>query len=252
MKIEIPKNCPCCDYPLVFVVDQLFCRNSACSAQLSKKLEHFTKTLGIKGAGPRTLEKLNLADITEIFYLDRDYVVKQLGSTLLADKLLNEIERAAKSSTFSTVLASFSIPLVGNTVAQKLSKVVNNFDEITEEKCKEAGLGEKVTSNIINWLNTEYLELKDFSPFTFSSNIIITQNTDETICITGKLSSFKTKTEATEELEKLGFKVVDSVTKTLKYLVDEQDKDSSKRKKAESYGVSIVTNLNQFMKDYNK
>jgi DNA ligase (NAD+) len=248
MKIEIPKNCPCCGYTLELVNDQLFCRNGACGAQLNKKLEHFTKTLGIKGFGPRTVEKLNLADITELFYLDRDSVIKALGSEKVADKLLDEIERAKKAD-FATVLASFSIPLIGNTAGSKLAKIVNNFDEITAEKCKEAGLGDKATNNLITWLNTEYSELKEFLPFSFSSKKITINTDGPTICITGKLSSFKTKAEATNILIELGFRVVDSVTKTLTYLVDEANKDSSKRKKAEEYGVTIINNLNNFLEE---
>ena len=250
MRIEIPKNCPCCGYTLEWVNDQLFCRNPSCSAQLNKKLEHFTKTLGIKGFGPRTVEKLDLADITELFYLERDYVVEALGSERLADKLLDEIERA-KGADLSTVLASFSIPLIGNTAATKVANVVNDISEITAEKCKEAGLGDKATQNLINWLETEYQELKEFLPFSFKSNTTTKINTTDTktICITGKLSSFKTKTLAATALAELGFKVVESVTKTLDYLVDEQNKDSSKRKKAEEYGITIINNLTQFLEE---
>lgn len=248
MKIEIPKNCPCCGYPLELINDQLFCKNSACGAQLNKKLEHFTKTLGIKGFGPRTVEKLNLADITELFYLDRDTVIKSLGSEKIADKLLDEIERA-KSATFSTVLASFSIPLIGNTAAIKLSNYVNTFEEITVDKCKEAGLGEKATNNLLSWLEKEYIELKEFLPFSFSSKKVTNSISGPTICITGKLSHYKTKTEASKILSEFGFRCVDSVTKNLNYLVDESDKGSSKRKKAEEYGVTIINNLNNFLEN---
>lgn len=249
MRIEIPKNCPCCSYTLEWVNDQLFCRNPSCSAQLNKKLEHFTKTLGIKGFGPRTVEKLQLADITELFYMDRDMVIAALGSERIADKLLDEIERS-KGADLATVLASFSIPLIGNTAATKLAVVVNDITEITAEKCKEAGLGDKATNNLLDWLDTEYQELKEFLPFSFKSNITRTNDADvKTICITGKLSSFKTKADAAVQLANLGFKVTESVTKTLNYLVDEQNKDSSKRKKAEEYGITIINNLNNFLEE---
>ena len=249
MKIEIPKNCPCCEYTLELVNDQLFCRNTACSAQLDKKLEHFCKTLGIKGMGPKTLEKLALGDLTEIFYLDLADLSTALGSEKVAVKLLEEIEKS-KMAGLATVLASFSIPLVGNTAATKLSAVVTSIDDITAEKCKEAGLGDKVTSNLINWVHTEYEELKEFLPFSFSSTKTSNTETIGTICITGKLTTFKNKADATAQLEALGFKVSDSVTKTTTYLVDETDKSSAKRKKAEEYGITIVTNLKDFLKEY--
>lgn len=248
MKIEIPTNCPCCDYPLELVNMQLFCRNTACSAQLFKKLENFAKVLGIKGFGPKTIEKLNLSDLTELFYLDPQSVQEVLGEKVTT-KLLDEIERA-KSADLATVLASMSIPLVGGTASKKIASVVNSIEEITPTTCKQAGLGEKVTENLINWISTEYQEMKEFLPFSFKSTPVVASNeTGETICITGKLVSYKTKAEATKLLEAAGFRVVESVTKTLNYLVDEDNKGSSKRQKADQYGVTIVTNINDFLKD---
>ena len=246
MKIQIPTNCPCCDYPLERVNDQLFCRNTACSAQLNKKIEHFCKTLSIKGMGEKTIEKLNLSDLTELFYLDRSDAIEALGSEKIVDKLLGEIERA-KSAPLATVISSFSIPLIGGTAGSKLAKVVSNLDEITAETCKMAGLGEKATSNLIDWLESEYREMKDFLPFTFETQSSSLSDYAKVICITGKLKSFKTKAEAQTILTSLGFKVSDSVTKTTNYLVDEENKQSSKRKKAEEYNIEIISNLIDFI-----
>ena len=249
MRIEIPTECPCCSYPLELVNDQLFCRNTACSAQLNKKVEHFCKTLGIKGMGSRTVEKLGLSDITELFYLDQEQVVESLGSEKVALKLLDEIERS-KSADLATVIASFSIPLVGSTASKKLCEVVTSVDEISYDTCKQAGLGDKVTQNLVAWLETDFQEMREFLPFSFKSQKSSSTNTNQkTICITGKLSSFKTKAEAYKSLEEAGYTPVESVTKTTNYLVDEEDKGSSKRKKAESLGITIITNLNTFLKE---
>lgn len=248
MKIDIPTNCPCCSYTLELVNDQLFCRNTSCGAQLSKKLEHFCKVLNIKGMGPKTVEKLQVSDITELFYLELDDLIAALGSAKIAEKLLQEIE-GAKNSDLSTVLQSFSIPLIGSTASNKITQVVSHIDEITAEKCREAGLGDKATENLMNWLNTEFKEMKEFLPFSFTSVKQNTGNSNKpTVCITGKLKSYKTKAEATRLLEQFGYKVVESVTKTLCYLVDEAGDNSSKRKKAEEYGINIINDLNQLLK----
>ena len=247
MIIQIPTDCPCCDHPLDLVNAQRFCRNLACSAQLSKKIEHFCRTLSIKGLGPKTVEKLNLADITEIFWLEESDLVDALGSDRLAEKLLLEISKATKAD-LATVLASFAIPLVGNTASAKICSVVNHISEITEETCKTAGLGAKVTENLLTWLSTDFLEIQEFLPFDFRSRNTETTNTDGlTVCITGKLSSYKTKSEATKVLVAAGFKVVETITRTLNYLVDEDNKSSTKRKKAEEYGITIITNLNDLL-----
>ena len=56
----------------------------------------------------------------------------------------------------------------------------------------------------------------------------------------------------TKVLETLNLSIVDSVTKSLTYLVDESNKESAKRKKAEEYGVIIITDLNDFVSNFNK
>ena len=250
MKIAIPTHCPCCEYPLELVNDQLFCRNTACSAQLGKKLEHFCKTLGIKGMGAKTIEKLQLSDITELYYLELDDIAEALGSHKLAEKLFSEINNS-RSADLTTILPAFSIPLFGNTASQKLTKVVNSVDEITHETCKQAGLGDKVTNNLISWLETDFREMREFLPFSFTTNNNkpVANATGKTVCITGKLHSYKTKAMAHEALTAAGYRVVESVTKTLDYLVDEENKGSSKRTKAEQLGIEIITNLPQFLKE---
>lgn len=249
MKISIPIVCPCCDSTLELVNDQLFCKNSGCPAQLNKKVEHFCKTLGIKGFGPKTVEKLQLSDLTEIFFLEIEDVTAALDSEKMAAKLLGEIE-AAKTAKLDKVLAAFSIPLFGNTASTKLCSVIESIDDITPEICKEAGLGDKVTANLIGWLNTEFLEVREFLPFDFkTSGTAISADNGKSICITGKLASYKTKAEATNALQSAGYKVVESVNKITNYLVDEGDKGSAKRKKAEELGIPIITNLNDFLKE---
>lgn len=248
MKIEIPTTCPCCNYPLELVNSQLFCRNTACDAQLSKKVEHFCKTLGIKGMGSKTIEKLGLADITELFYLDEDQVASDLGSKTMAAKLIAEVEKA-KSADLATVIASFSIPLVGGTASKKICSAISHIDEITFDICRKAGLGEKVSQNLINWLETEFTEVREFLPFSFTSQQVPVQSGGKSVCITGKLSSFKTKAEAYKALEEAGFKVTETVTKSTDFLVDEDNKGSSKRKKADDLGITIIQNLNTFLKE---
>ena len=249
MRIQIPTNCPCCNYKLELVNDQLFCRNQACSAQLEKKVEHFCKTLGIKGMGSKTIEKLQLADITELYYLEQDQVCSAVNSERVGLKLLAEIERS-RNADLATVLSAFSIPLIGRTASAKLCSVVNHVDEINATTCKQAGLGDKATQNLLSWLETEFCEIRHFLPFSFrAEQTSATAISGKNICITGKLSSFKTKAEAYKQLEQLGYTVVESVTKTTNYLVDEEDKGSTKRKKAESLGIKIITNLDTFIKE---
>ena len=249
MKIEIPTHCPCCNYKLELVNDQLFCRNQACDAQLSKRVEHFCKTMNIKGMGAKTIEKLGLADITELYYLELDEISELLGSIKVAEKLLAEIDKS-RSAPLNQVLASFSIPLVGNTASTKISGVVSHIDEINQETCKQAGLGDKVTQNLLGWLELDFKEIREFLPFTFRSETPVANTTGPVVCVTGRLSSYKTKAEAYKQLIEHGFRISESVTKTTDYLVDEEDKSSTKRKKADTLGIKIITNLNTFLREH--
>lgn len=250
MKIQIPSDCPCCNYPLETVNDQLFCRNIACSAQLGKKIEHFCKVLGIKGMGAKTLEKLQLSDITEIYYLDVDEMSETLGSSLVAKKLIEEINKS-RDCSLEQILPAFSIPLFGTTAAAKLATVVTSIDDITFATCKSAGLGDKVTQNLLTYLETDFKVMREFLPFSFKTNkkTVPSNASGLSVCVTGKLFSFKTKAEAYSALSSAGFNIVESVTKTTNILVDEENKGSTKRKKAESLGLEIITNLSQFLKD---
>jgi DNA ligase (NAD+) len=249
MKIEIPTHCPCCNYKLELVNDQLFCRNQACDAQLSKRVEHFCKTMNIKGMGAKTIEKLGLADITELYYLELDEVSELLSSIKVAEKLLAEIERS-RSAPLNQVLASFSIPLVGNTASTKICSVVNHIDEINLETCKQAGLGDKVTQNLLGWLELDFQEIREFLPFSFRSEMPVANTAGAVVCVTGKLSSYRTKAEAYKHLTDHGFRISETVTKTTDYLVDEEDKSSTKRKKADTLGIKIITNLNTFLREH--
>ena len=72
----------------------------------------------------------------------------------------------------------------------------------------------------------------------------VTDANAKRVCITGKLKSYKKKSDAEGALLAAGFTLVDSVTKTTDYLVDEEGKGSSKRDKAVQYGITIIEDIN--------
>jgi DNA ligase (NAD+) len=227
--------------------DLLYCENNSCGARIGKQIEHFAKILSIKGLGEKTIEKLALNDITEIYCMDRGEVVDAIGEKL-TDKLLNEIERSKKAD-LATVLSAMSIPLVGITAGKKLASVITALNQITQEACQKAGLGAKVTDNLLNWVSTDYQDIKEFLPFKFEGKIKEVNTNAKRVCITGKLSNYKKKSDAEGALSAAGFTLVDSVTKTTDYLVDEEGKGSSKRDKAVQYGIPIITDLNDLLKE---
>lgn len=203
----------------------------------------------MKGFGSKTIEKLDLGDLTEIFSLEFDVLADRIGSEKVAEKLLQEIDKA-KSADLATVLSSFSIPLIGQTASKKIASTVGCVEDINEASCKTAGLGEKATQNLLYFLQYDLPEMKEFLPFSFQSGKSSTvSSSGKTVCITGKLKTFKTKSQAYEALQQAGYVVVESVTKTLCFLVDEENKNSTKRQKADTLGVTIIPNLTNFLKE---
>ena len=87
-------NKPACSSVLEFVNDQLFCKNNLCPAQSAKKLEHFAKTLKIKGLGPATIARLGLEDYHDIYSLSQEEISFLLDSEKLGTKLHAEIEKS--------------------------------------------------------------------------------------------------------------------------------------------------------------
>jgi DNA ligase (NAD+) len=244
--IQAPKHCPSCGSTLEWSNNILYCRSNTCSSQSKKKLEHFAKTLKIKGLGPSAIDKLELMDIPDLYDLDLNTVCKKMCSERLGVKLYSEIENSRKAP-MNILLSAFSIPLVGQSATEKLSKVCTSLFDITTETCKDAGLGPKVTENLLNWIGGNETLI---SVLPFSFDFILPREVSKvmgTVCISGKLTSFKTKAQAQEVLVANGYIVKSSVTKDVTILVNESGIESTKTKKARDSGVTIVENLQQFL-----
>lgn len=250
MKIEAPTNCPSCQSVLIQRNDTLFCVNSDCGATAFKRVEHFAKTLKIKGLGPAAIEKLQLNSINDIYDIDIAYITFCLGSAKLAVKLFDEIEKS-KQAQFNTVLPAFGISLIGKTATEKLAKVCASVFDIDVNACRKAGLGPKATANLMDWLENDFEKYHNL-PFSFEfERQPIVDGNRGVICLSGKLKSFKTKAEATNVLQALGYKVKDSLTKDVTILVNESGRETDKTKKARDSGIQIVENLTIFIGEGN-
>ena len=244
--IEAPTTCPSCSSVLEEVNHLLYCRNPQCGEKSLKLIEHFAKTLKIKGLGPATIKKLNIVSLEELYELSFDTIAEALSSDRLAVKLVDELQRS-RSAPLNVLLPAFSIPLIGKSAAEKLSKVCKDIEEIDYDLCRKAGLGDKASSNLTSWIEDEfyYVSLLPFD-FQFDSPRVV-EVAKGTVCISGKLSSFKTKAEANAKLQELGYVTKSSLTKDVTILVNESGVESAKTKKARESGVEIITNLLDFI-----
>lgn len=242
-KILAPSNCPSCGEFLQWENHILYCRNTNCGSQSQKKIEHFAKTLKIKGLGPAAIEKLELDNPGDLYYLTIIDIEEALGSKKLAEKLFAEIQNSRKAP-LNMVLPALSIRLIGRTATEKLSKICNGLYEVDEEVCSDAGLGPAATQSLL-----EYLE--NGLPYVLPQSMLFEKPVQKDIagivCISGKLKSFKTKAEATKVLEQHGYTVKSSVTKDVTVLVNESGIESQKTIKARNDGLLIVENLLEFL-----
>jgi NAD-dependent DNA ligase len=200
----------------------------------------------IKGLGPASIAKMNLSSIPDIYELTEEQIAEFLNSNKLAEKLIAEIENSKKAS-LNLLLPAFSIPLIGKTASKKLSTVCENIFDINETTCRQAGLGPKATSNLLDWLENDFY-LYASLPFSFEFETTkASSGAKGIVCITGRLKSYKTKATAADFLEKEGYTVKSSLTKDVTILVNESGIESAKTKKARESGVTIVTNINDLM-----
>ena len=247
--ILAPEVCPSCELPLEWKNDMLYCTNILCPAQIQKRIEHFARSLKIKGLGPKSIEKLGLTSFLDIYNLSYYSIKCALSSEKLAIKLLREINHSRKAS-MNDVLPAFSIPLIGKTAATKLSSKIKSLFDLDEDKCKAAGLGPKATESLLSWYSDEFEDSLQELPFDwqFQTSKIATE-TKGAVCISGKLSSFKTKAEATKALSYAGYVVKSSLTKDVTFLVNESGIESAKTKEARERGITIITSLNEWIGD---
>ena len=188
----------------------------------------------ILGLGPAAIKKLQLSSIYDIYTFSKDYIVECLGETL-GSKLHANIENS-KQASLNLILPSLGIPLIGKSATDKICSVAAHISDITPDLANSI-LGPTAANNLLVWLETEpWVEL----PFSFVSEKI---KSGKTVCITGKLKSFKTKSEAAKYLQGKGYKVVDNITKTTNILVNESGIESEKTKKASANGTLIVNNI---------
>lgn len=241
MKFEIPTKCPSCASDLVMIKDQLFCQNKAeCPAQNARAVEHYCKVMKIKGLAAKRIETLGLERISDIYELTEQFIESQLG-TKTAQNLMSEINNS-KNTEFETFIAAMGIKLIGPAAGSKLASVINSVEDINQQSCKQAGLGDKATVNLLEWK-------KNYLPppvsFTTKKEEKVIEDIKGVVCISGKLTGY-TKKQAETLLNEAGYEVKSTVTKEVTILLSEET-GSAKYKKATELGLKIITNIGEMI-----
>ncbi len=165
-KTFIINKCPSCNKKINIYEKQPKCySNLTCPQQLKKILIHFVSKNGfnIPNIGPKIIKKLikykhinNIIDILSI-------TVKQLISiphikTKLANKIYFSIQNAIQNIKIENLIFSLSIPYIGISTSNYLSKKIKkfkNFINFKKNNINKKKLGKVKYKSIINYLNNQ-------------------------------------------------------------------------------------------------
>ena len=260
-----PKYCPICKSPTIIDPDEVVVRCSGtyiCDAQKVGRLKHFVSrsALDIEGLGDKQInlfyKKGLIRDYADIFDLvaKRAIVVNFDGwGTLSFDNLINAIDQKKKIE-LSKFIYSLGIRFVGQINAKLISSAFSNIEEfknffesendIVNTLENTDGLGPKVIQSFVEYSSIksnkkQILKLiMKVELFIKKTDTVKSKITGKKIIFTGTLS-LMSRAEAKSKAEKLGAKVVSSISKSTDILVSGEN-SGSKLKKAKELGVTVM------------
>ena len=237
--------CPRCGGDLEMQGIRLTCTNRDCNADLF--IEHFAKTIGIKGLGIKSVEKLNLSHPFDLYKVPRDTYYNKLGKN--GDKIYEQVKKSLDADVI-TLLCALNIPSIKRTMLTKIFtevpdlKVLGNHDRL----CEMQGISEITASKIVNWyMNFEATLMPVCKSLGFNLTVQKPESTDNylLVAVTGKLPMSRTKFT---ELMKTKGVLVKSITTKTKLLITGDKPGKGNLDKAKKYGVQIVPYYN-FIQD---
>lgn len=201
----------------------------------SKVMEHFVKTMEIKGLGPANIEKMGITHPVDIYEEDNWDELGAVGA-----KIEEEISKS-KAKPYETVLAALGIPGVGKSTAKLIVQKIPTFKNLKDIQYVDIkGIGPATIDSILAWLeeNEEWVSQLPLQLEQSISVVELISTTTRKVCITGKMDM--TRNDLADILEKLGYKVTSTVTKDCYALITGGDTSSSKYLKAKQLGITVV------------
>jgi len=264
-KFVMPTRCPDCDTVLKYEKEgdaDIRCPNNrSCPAQLRERIFHMSgrgafdiDVLGFEAA-VGLLQAGVVQDEGDIFDLDEQslgrvelFTLKDGGMTANGRKLLDAIE-AAKTRPLWRVLVALSIRHVGPTAAQALARAFRSVEAIraasAEELAATDGVGPVIGQAVRDWFDVDWHQA--IVERWAKAGVRLEEDAVESgprpleglsIVVTGSLESFS-RDGAKEAIQRLGGKVVGSVSKKTDFVVVGES-PGSKFDKAVSLGVPIL------------
>ncbi len=255
-------HCPECNTTLVRKEGeaQHYCPNyEGCPPQIIGRIQHYIsrKAMDIEGLGGETVALLvenglinNYADLYTIT-VDQVIPLERMAQKS-AENLVAGIE-ASKKIPFERVLYALGIRYVGETVAKKLAKHYKTIHALIEASAEDLvaveEIGEKIAESVVQFFTSEennliIERLKGYGVQLEISAEKLANQTDKLVGSSFVVSGVFEKVSRTE-LKKLiednGGKVSGSISGKTSYVVAGDKMGPSKRVKAESLGVPIIS-----------
>lgn len=264
----IPDKCPICGCKTEIRKDNdsevLICTNSDCAGKLLGKLSHFVSrdAINIDGLSEATIHFLLNRKWVNCFkdlYHLKDYTAKWSTYSGFGKKSVEKILAAIEKSrtiTLPKFLYALSIPLVGKSASDMISKAVDNdFGEFMSTMTIYGatyfnhlpGVGNAIIKSLDDYFIEHCSEIFELSKeFAFEIPKTVELNiTDgiagKTFVITGSVEHFANRNALKKEIEAHGGKVSGSISTKSDYLICNEISSSEKCKKAQSLNIPIIS-----------
>lgn len=261
---EYISACPECGTPLVRKENeaQHFCTNFyGCPPQITGRIQHFIsrKAMDIEGLGGETVELLFkeglIENYADLYNLTEEQIIPlERMAKKSAENLVKGVE-ASKQIPFERVLFALGIRYVGETVAKKLAKAYKNIDALgnasEEELIAVDEIGERIAQSVVEFFRNEKNRilidrLKAFGlQFSLSEKQLENQTDKfkgQTFVVSGVFETLS-RDELKKLIEDNGGKVGSSISSKTSYLVAGDKMGPSKRTKAETLGIPIISEV---------
>ena len=255
-------ECPECSTPLVRTEGeaQHYCPNvEGCPPQIIGRIQHFIsrKAMDIEGLGGETVALLVnnglINNYADLYQLKKEQIVPlERMAEKSAKNIVKGIE-ASKKIPFERVLFALGIRYVGETVAKKLAghyKSIEKLMNATEAELTMVDeIGERIAQSVVsffaseeNILMVERLKLSGVQ-LEISAEKLANQTDvlkENTFVVSGVFTKV-TREELKKLIEDNGGKVSGSISSKTNYVVAGENMGPSKKTKAQSLGVAIIT-----------
>jgi DNA ligase (NAD+) len=261
---KMPTECPVCGGEVVRPEGEavLRCININCPAMIFEHIVHFASrgAMDIEGLGEsvarQLLEKSMIHDVADIFYLQKEELLKIEHFKEKASRNLLEAIQKSKDKPMSRLLFALGIRHVGAHVAEVLAIHFGSMDRLLNAEVEELvaipEVGPRIADSIVEFFNEERnLSVIDKLQ---KAGVRMDENIEDgagsgtepdsrfvgkTFVFTGTLTKF-TREEAGMIVKAKGGKATTSVSKKTDFVVVGEDA-GSKFDKAKSLGVKTLT-----------